>query len=92
MDKEAGSIVPKNSSKSSVAAPTDVRFGEALRMWIKVGLLSFGGPVGQIATMHRLLVEEKKWGSESRFLHALDATRPSLPGRLVGILDYGGKT
>jgi chromate transporter len=52
--------------------PTDVSFDEAFRMWVKVGLLSFGGPAGQIATMHRLLVEERKWVSESRFLHALN--------------------
>jgi chromate transporter len=54
------------------SAPTNVSFAEAFRMWVKVGLLSFGGPAGQIATMHRLLVEERKWVSESRFLHALN--------------------
>jgi len=47
-------------------------FREAFRVWIKVSLNSFGGPVGQIAVMHRYLVEEKKWISESRFLHALN--------------------
>ena len=47
-------------------------FREALRAWVRVGLLSFGGPAGQIAVMHRILVEEKKWISESRFLHALN--------------------
>jgi len=46
--------------------------GDALRVWLKIGLLSFGGPAGQIALMHRTLVEEKKWISESRFLHALN--------------------
>jgi chromate transporter len=45
---------------------------EAFRVWTKVALLSFGGPAGQIAVMHRLLVEEKKWISERRFLHALN--------------------
>jgi chromate transporter len=49
-----------------------VSFGEALRVWIKVALLSFGGPAGQIAVMHRLLVEEKRWVNENRFLHALN--------------------
>ena len=47
-------------------------FAEALRVWLKIGLLSFGGPAGQIALMHRLLVEEKGWISETRFLHALN--------------------
>jgi len=47
-------------------------FGEALRVWIKIGLLSFGGPAGQIALMHRELVENRGWLSERRFLHALN--------------------
>ena len=47
-------------------------FREALRAWVRVGLLSFGGPAGQIAVMHRILVEEKKWIGEGRFLHALN--------------------
>ena len=46
--------------------------GEALRVWLRVALLSFGGPAGQIAVMHRVLVDEKKWVSEGRFLHALN--------------------
>ncbi len=41
-------------------------------MWAKIALLSFGGPAGQIAVMHRILVEERRWVSESRFLHALN--------------------
>lgn len=49
-----------------------VAFGEAARTWIRVAMLSFGGPAGQIAVMHRILVEEKKWISEERFLHALN--------------------
>lgn len=49
-----------------------IPFKEALLTWLKIGLLSFGGPAGQIATMHRILVEEKRWISESRFLHALN--------------------
>lgn len=46
-------------------------FREALRFWLRLGFISFGGPAGQIALMHRVVVEEKKWISESRFLHAL---------------------
>src|SRR6187455_3043235 len=44
---------------------------EATRTWARIGLLSFGGPAGQIAVMHRILVEEKRWIGEQRFLHAL---------------------
>jgi chromate transporter len=54
-------------------APTGgVPFGEATRTWARVALLSFGGPAGQIAVMHRILVEEKRWIGEERFLHALN--------------------
>ena len=49
-----------------------VSFGEAFRVWVKIGFLSFGGPAGQIALMHRILVDEKKWLSEPQFLHALN--------------------
>src|ERR1700741_1122722 len=49
-----------------------IRFSEAFRVWLRVALLSFGGAAGQIAVMHRILVEEKNWISESRFLHALN--------------------
>src|SRR6187401_1556783 len=49
-----------------------VTFGEAARVWARVAALSFGGPAGQIAVMHRILVDEKRWISESRFLHALN--------------------
>src|SRR5947199_3261993 len=48
-----------------------ISFREALAVWSRVAILSFGGPAGQIAVMHRILVEEKKWISEGRFLHAL---------------------
>ena len=47
-------------------------FGEAVRVWARIALLSFGGPAGQIAVMHRILVEEKRWIGEERFLHALN--------------------
>ncbi|WP_428310055.1 chromate efflux transporter [Hydrocarboniphaga sp.] len=49
-----------------------VAFSEALRVWLKIGFISFGGPAGQIALMHRILVDEKRWVSETRFLHALN--------------------
>ena len=49
-----------------------IGFGEALRVWARIALLSFGGPAGQIALMHRTLVDEKKWIGEARFLHALN--------------------
>lgn len=47
-------------------------FREAIQVWAKIALQSFGGPAGQIAVMHRYLVEEKKWIGENRFLHALN--------------------
>ena len=50
----------------------DVSWREAFVVWLRVAALSFGGPAGQIAVMHRILVEEKGWISESRFLHALN--------------------
>jgi chromate transporter len=52
--------------------PGAVTFPEALRFWLKLGFISFGGPAGQIAVMHRELVEDKRWISEQRFLHALN--------------------
>lgn len=45
---------------------------EAFRVWLKVGLINFGGPAGQIAMMHRVVVEERSWISERRYLHALN--------------------
>lgn len=51
---------------------SEVSFKEALAVWFRIGLLSFGGPAGQIALMHRIIVDEKKWLDESRFLHALN--------------------
>jgi chromate transporter len=47
-------------------------YAEALALWSRIGLLSFGGPAGQIALMHRLIVDERRWISEQRFLHALN--------------------
>ncbi|MES2423574.1 MAG: chromate transporter, partial [Pseudomonadota bacterium] len=53
-------------------APTHVTFSEALKFWLQLGFISFGGPAGQISIMHRVLVDEKRWISEARFLHALN--------------------
>ncbi|HEX2078456.1 MAG TPA: chromate efflux transporter [Longimicrobium sp.] len=52
--------------------PPPVPFREAVRTWGRVGVLGFGGPAGQIAVMHRILVDEKRWVDEPRFLHALN--------------------
>ncbi len=49
-----------------------ISFGEAVRVWVRIASLSFGGPAGQIAVMHRILVDEKRWIGENRFLHALN--------------------
>lgn len=57
----------------------DVSFGEAFRVWVRVAALSFGGPAGQIAVMQRILVDEKRWFSQNRFLHAMNYTM-LLPG------------
>ncbi len=54
-------------------------FGEAFMTWLKIGCINFGGPAGQIAMMHRILVDEKKWIDEPRFLHALNFSM-LLPG------------
>ena len=56
----------------SEPAPGTVSFAEALRFWLKLGFISFGGPAGQIAIMHTELVERRRWISEQRFLHALN--------------------
>jgi chromate transporter len=65
------------SADTSISPPaaqhlTHPSFGEAFRVWLKIGCINFGGPAGQIAMMHRILVDEKKWVDEPRFLHALN--------------------
>src|SRR6266545_2341989 len=67
MDATVSGNSPDRSSPSH-----GVSLREAFRVWLRVALLSFGGPAGQIAVMHRILVDEKRWISESRFLHALN--------------------
>jgi chromate transporter len=56
-----------------------ISFREAFWVWVRVAVYSFGGPAGQMSVMHRILVEEKRWVSENRFLHALNYTM-LLPG------------
>ncbi|MGH8676713.1 MAG: chromate efflux transporter [Burkholderiales bacterium] len=65
MDASSGNTPPAQQ-------PAGVPFAEALRIWFKIGCLGFGGPAGQIALMHRILVDEKKWVDEARYLHALN--------------------
>lgn len=57
---------------SEPASGASVGFGEALRVWLRIGCLSFGGPAGQIALMHREIVEERRWLPEHEFLNALN--------------------
>jgi chromate transporter len=57
---------------TALAGGAKPSFGEALKVWFKIGCINFGGPAGQIALMHRILVDEKKWIDEARFLHALN--------------------
>nr|WP_043704763.1 chromate efflux transporter [Leptothrix cholodnii] len=63
---------PSPSRPDADTAPASVSFAEALRFWLKLGFISFGGPAGQIAIMHTELVERRRWISERRFLHALN--------------------
>jgi chromate transporter len=58
--------------ESAFAGERPPTFGEAFRFWLLLGFISFGGPAGQIAIMHRELVERRRWIEESRFLHALN--------------------
>lgn len=64
---------------SNAPAAHHVTLRQAFWVWVKVAVYSFGGPAGQIAVMHKLLVEEKRWVSNNRFLHALNYTM-LLPG------------
>ncbi|MCB5176646.1 MULTISPECIES: chromate efflux transporter [Microvirga] len=64
--------IPTPTCATEAAPSHGVSLREALKVWIRVALLSFGGPAGQIAVMHRIIVEEKRWIGEHRFLHALN--------------------
>src|SRR5436189_2958350 len=72
MDGSRSSMTPIAADADSQATGHGVSEREAFRVWLRIALLSFGGPAGQIAVMHRILVEEKRWISERRFLHALN--------------------
>ncbi len=63
---------PANAPDNAPAPPVAVSLAQALRFWLKLGFVSFGGPAGQIALMHEELVERRRWISEKRFLHALN--------------------
>jgi chromate transporter len=62
-----------------ITKPDSVSLFEAMKWWLKLGFISFGGPAGQISMMHQELVERRRWISENRFLHALNYTMV-LPG------------
>jgi chromate transporter len=66
------SVDAREARAAQAAEAHPVAFAEAVKVWLKIGLLSFGGPAGQIALMHRMLVEERRWIGEARFLHALN--------------------
>lgn len=76
LTKPAKRIDQSGAQDASTPTPAYLRHGvsfrEAFWVWVRVAALSFGGPAGQIAVMHRILVEEKRWISETRFLHALN--------------------
>nr|CAD6409505.1 chromate transporter [Rhizobium sp. Q54] len=65
-------MTDSQSPRSQALQGHGIPFREALVVWAKVAALSFGGPAGQIALMHRLIVEERRWIGENRFLHALN--------------------
>jgi chromate transporter len=59
-------------TRSTQNPPPPISFREAFMFWLKLGFISFGGPAGQISIMHQELVENRRWISERRFLHALN--------------------
>ncbi|HKY29594.1 MAG TPA: chromate efflux transporter [Pyrinomonadaceae bacterium] len=65
-------VRPPRVGESHESEARRVPFAEAFRFWVKLGFISFGGPAGQIAIMHRELVERRRWIGEERFLHALN--------------------
>lgn len=65
-------VMKTEEAAGQQALPDLPSFATMLRVWLKIGLLSFGGPAGQIALMHRIVVDELRWVGERRFLHALN--------------------
>ncbi|MFM2399613.1 MAG: hypothetical protein RL341_1770 [Pseudomonadota bacterium] len=65
-------MISSPAADAALVAPESPSFVQALKFWLKLGLISFGGPAGQIAIMHKELVQERRWISENRFLHALN--------------------
>jgi chromate transporter len=72
MNASTPAILPGDSRSAASQQSHGIGFYEALCVWARVAALSFGGPARQIAVMHRILVEEKRWIGENRFLHALN--------------------
>ncbi len=64
--------IKARAEKETPPANRVVSFREAFRFWLKLGFISFGGPAGQIAIMHKELVDKRRWLSDERFLHALN--------------------
>ena len=75
VNKDAASLTGETGdlpTSNTLAVSQHLAFAEAFRYWLKLGFINFGGPAGQIAIMHRELVERRRWISEERFLHALN--------------------
>jgi chromate transporter len=90
MPREAESPNVEDATPPRDPRSHGVSFGEALRVWLRVAALSFGGPAGQIAVMQKILVDEKRWFSQNRFLHAMNYTM-LLPGpEAQQLATYGG--
>jgi chromate transporter len=68
----AGRVMTDSTSARVAVPAANPSLGEAFKVWLKIGCINFGGPAGQIALMHRVVVDEKKWIDEARFLHALN--------------------
>src|SRR3546814_5610021 len=68
----SGAVTELPASSETVLPDHGISFREATGVWARIAALSFGGPAGQIAVMHRILVDEKRWIGEERFLHALN--------------------
>ncbi|SCW90837.1 chromate transporter [Sphingobium faniae] len=68
----SGAVTDLPASSETTLPDHGISFREATGVWARIAALSFGGPAGQIAVMHRILVDEKRWIGEERFLHALN--------------------